>query len=880
MNDFALDRATGVQSSLEYSFLLDGPVLASGRPAGDAERREEHQVWCMNFQPDGIPGSESNAGISIRRIDFHSHGHDTGETFMSADPIKINLLLVEDDPSLQEGVRDLLEIADFEYEIIVLTADDGVSALEIMRTVEPDIIVSDIMMPRMGGFELLSEVRRNPDWVHVPFIFVTAKGKKQDILEGRLSGAEMYITKPFDSAELIDMIKIQLDRSLQKRAVRRTQMEGLKRSILQVLNHEFRTPLTYVTAYYEMLASSVSAYQDTDNMGEYLRGIRGGCERMSDLVEDLIQVMDIRSGETFRRFKEKAAPIEDLAEIIRKAGQQMASLARSRGVDVHLNVPEKLPAVWGLRQELFTAVRHVIENGIKFSHKKLTQRDPGQVKVRAAATDHEITIVVEDNGIGVPAHAQSEIFDLFVQYNRDKYEQQGSGAGLPIVKGILEAHGGNIEIESDGESGLTAVLTVPLAANLDPVAVSQGFNGIHYQKQKAHILLVEDDPSVLQSLCELLSIYDGPYDLSLATAADGQLGLREIDREKPDLIISDVMMPNMDGYEFVKIIRQTPALVHIPIIFLSARNERHEIMRGRRVGAEEYVTKPYDTDEVLSLITAMLNRHFQLQNVVDSDFERFKISILSMLRPDFLGSIASVNDYSTLISNGVADVTTSKELRDALRGIQVGSQRISELVDDFITLAEIKTGETETAFRNRAHGTGNLTAIIREFAQKITLDREGSDCDIHYLEGDQERFVIIDYDGLERAFKRLFGVVELNCIKGDGRTIYVETEESGDQFRVQLWHDGRPLDPEAAAVIEKSLDDEGEITGLEVEYGPRLRIARSIVEIHGGTLEFIHGRPGDGSLTADTLHITLPTVETIPDNVPGFDLTDLRLKFF
>src|SRR5690606_747749 len=182
------------------------------------------------------------------------------------------ILLVEDDASILDGMGDLLQIFDIGYEVEILKATNGEEGLALMQQHTPDLIISDIMMPRLNGFEFLAKVRENPAWVHIPFVFLTAKGKKQDIMEGRRSGAELYITKPFVSAELLELVKSQLDRTFQLQQVRQQKFGALKRNILQLLNHEFRTPLTYVTAYYDMLADSLLSVEDTAHLQEYLRG--------------------------------------------------------------------------------------------------------------------------------------------------------------------------------------------------------------------------------------------------------------------------------------------------------------------------------------------------------------------------------------------------------------------------------------------------------------------------------------------------------------------------------------------------------------------------------------------------------------------------------
>ena len=323
------------------------------------------------------------------------------------------ILIVEDDQSMLDGMNDLLEIADLGYEITVLQANDGRMALEIMAKSEPDLIISDVMMPQMGGYEFLNHVRANPAWIHIPFIFVTAKGEEPDIRRGRLSDADLYITKPFVISKLLALIHTQLNLTYERKLARRRNIESLKKNILQILNHEFRTPLTYVTAYYEMLADSVTEFTDGRNYREYLRGIQAGCFRLTRLVDDFIHVMELRSGEAQAKHLSRAKPLSNLSALLKElvaSHQQAAS-----GVPYELTsaIPDKLPVIFGDSVGLTNAIERLLNNAIKFT-------DPGQgrinhISVTGAVQGKNIHIVIADEGMGFPAHMKTQIFEPFVQ---------------------------------------------------------------------------------------------------------------------------------------------------------------------------------------------------------------------------------------------------------------------------------------------------------------------------------------------------------------------------------------------------------------------------------------------------------------------------------
>ena len=767
----------------------------------------------------------------------------------------IHILVVEDDPSLQEGIRDLLEIGDVGYPVTVETAENGRVALEKLDQVIPDIIISDIMMPKMDGLAFLDAVRAEPQWVHIPFIFLTAKGNKHDVQLGRVGGADLYITKPFDSEELMDLVETQITRSIQRQSVRNKNMSKLKRSILQLINHEFRTPLTYVTAYYDMLAESLSLYEDAQNMDDYLKGIQSGCERLINLVEDLILVMDVRTGELRKAYDEQAKRVTNLSAIIQTAVDSLAEESEKHQVPVLANIPD-LPPIWGEQSQLVTALTHLIENGIKFSVYKVRNGEELEVIVSAEHINDEIHIHIDDRGIGIPRHQQKEIFDIFYQYNREYYEQQGSGAGLVIVKGVADAHNGQILVTSQEDVGSRFTFVIPVASQSQSTFQVQA--GDIQNRRSANVLIVEDDAPLLESLSDLLRIYWGPYKLNIQTAADGVEALEIVRKRPPDLIISDIMMPNLDGYELLKTIRENIEWLQIPFIFLSAKTEHKHVHRGLSLGAEEYIPKPYDSDELVALITIQLNRYFQLQQVSQQSFDTFKQDILNLLHPEFRVPLSSVNKYSQSLSDGLAGVNTSNELKDSLRAIQKGSQHISMLVEDFITLAELKTGETANSFATRAYPMSNLNFLLEEAYRKHKLSRVDQIKLILHLDN-QPHPVLVDQTPFVHAFNRLFGVLLQLGAQNNGHNLYCYGRHLETHYQVAMWQDGKNFSPDLIEKIAQILDiKESEETLNLSEYAPSLKIASNLLEIHKCDLLFEGGLRPDGRFTPDSFMINLP----------------------
>jgi two-component system sensor histidine kinase/response regulator len=365
-----------------------------------------------------------------------------------------HILIVEDDEALLNGVRDLLEVEGYK----VSSASDGVAALKLLESLpqRPDLIVSDIRMPNMDGYELLSQVRSRYEWMSIPFIFLTARGEKEDIRFGKLHGVDDYIVKPFDFKDLLVSVQACLTRYSMLNTWQESRMEALKRQIIVLLNHEFRTPLQFIVAYADLMASTPTLAH-SEELREYVDGILVGGERLSRLVESFLTLVELESGYGSKVYEQRKGMIVNLGELVLDAMKGLQYLIAERGVEVELDIDKALPPIVGDRVYLGIAFRHLIENAIKFSPKNRQAR----VHVALSADGGYVSFSVQDWGQGVPPEELDRLFELFYQFSRDQYEQQGVGAGLAIVRHVANLHGGRIEAESQVNQGSCFRLLIP-----------------------------------------------------------------------------------------------------------------------------------------------------------------------------------------------------------------------------------------------------------------------------------------------------------------------------------------------------------------------------------------------------------------------------------
>jgi signal transduction histidine kinase len=369
---------------------------------------------------------------------------------------KTTVLVVEDDIHLLSGIHDILELSDYH----VLTATNGREGLKVLqqyRDNPPDIIVSDIMMPHLDGFGFLEEVRKQDQWVTIPFIFLTAKGEKHDQRRGSLLGADVYIVKPFEPEDLIVAIQSRLKRHGQINRIHEGKESELKRKILTILNHEFRTPLTLVVAYADMLKDFDPASMSDNDIITFLQGINSGADRLRRLIENFITLVELDSGDAEKTLGWRRRKVEDLNAVIQEAWLQIAQPdLRPRHFACH--VPDDLPMLTFDVQYITIVIRELLDNAAKFS------KDHSTITLNTQAVNDWLEITIQDNGRGIQTDELDKIWLPFYQIKREEFEDQGAGSGLALVDGLVRIHGGTREVISTPGAGSTFIVRLPLVA--------------------------------------------------------------------------------------------------------------------------------------------------------------------------------------------------------------------------------------------------------------------------------------------------------------------------------------------------------------------------------------------------------------------------------
>lgn len=310
----------------------------------------------------------------------------------------------------------------------------------------------------MDGFSLCERVRANAEFAHVPFIFLTAKGDRTDIRRGMGLGADDYLVKPFEPEELLSAVRVRLTRAAEAQAAIAKVGNELQDQIIRTLTHEFRTPLSLVVGYTDLLESSGRGMNERDFQAA-LQGLHSGSSRLMRLVEDFLLVSRLRTGATAREIAN--APPMPLAPdpIVERVALQFHNQAAARSVSLitTCTTPHLTIAISSLH--LTEIIRRLLDNAIRFS-----KSGGGKVVVTTCQEASYWVMRVTDEGIGIRSEALACVFEAFQQIDRTQMEQQGTGVGLAIVRGLVETYKGRVKVESTAGRGSTFSVWLPLVA--------------------------------------------------------------------------------------------------------------------------------------------------------------------------------------------------------------------------------------------------------------------------------------------------------------------------------------------------------------------------------------------------------------------------------
>lgn len=355
------------------------------------------------------------------------------------------ILVVEDEPDVRASIKDVLESEDY----LVITAQDGKEGYELALTENPDMVLSDVKMPKMSGFEMLNLLRAHNSFKNTPFLFLSAKVDLVDIRHGMASGADDYITKPFTIQDLLDAVELRF----KKKENMMYDLEEIRENLVRRIPHELRTPLVGILGLSELLTEDLDSFskEDIQNMME---NINHTGKRLHSIIEKYILYAELLAIETDEHERANILKGSFEVEPTMESYLLLESFKKSeRREDIHFEMEAATIAMSEGNFALIT--KELLENAIKFSEKG------SPVRIRGKVTKGKYEIGVEDLGTGILEESLDRI-ETFRQFEPNRYLYAGVGLGLAIVKKIVEFTNSTLVIKNKYGGGTIVKVAIPL----------------------------------------------------------------------------------------------------------------------------------------------------------------------------------------------------------------------------------------------------------------------------------------------------------------------------------------------------------------------------------------------------------------------------------
>jgi signal transduction histidine kinase len=525
----------------------------------------------------------------------------------------VNILLVDDQPAKLLAYEAML--GDLGENLI--KANSGEEALEHLLRTEITVVLMDVSMPGLDGFELAQIIRGHPRYQKTAIIFVSAVHFTDvDQIRGYASGAVDYVSVPVIPEVLRAKVTVftelyrksraleRLTRDLESRVAERTAalesavarqrelMEQLRKTdrrkdeFLALLGHELRNPLAPMRNALEIMRARATSDPE---IGWCHSVIERQTNQLARLVDDLLDVARISQGKIKLRVESV-----DLRETVTNAIEATRPAIEAKKHTLTVSLPEAPLRINGDPVRLTQLVSNLLNNAAKY------QDDGGHIDVVVRKEAGNAEIRVKDRGIGVAPAMRDEVFELFAQADHARGRvQDGLGIGLSLVKNLVEMHGGNVELISEGSGhGSEFVVRIPNERDAPvpeaPAPVAAATTGT---ATKRRILVVDDNEDAATSMAMLLRLRG--HDVTVVH--DGLTAVAAATEHRPDVLLLDIGLPDLDGYQVCQQVR-AHGLTDTQIIAITGYGQERDQIRAREAGFDSHTVKPVAIKDLLALL--------------------------------------------------------------------------------------------------------------------------------------------------------------------------------------------------------------------------------------------------------------------------------------
>lgn len=518
------------------------------------------------------------------------------------------LLVVDDEESLRITTAAIFEREGY----IVDTASSGDEAIDLISKADYDLVLTDLHMEGGDGISVLNRIRQQAPLTIS--IVLTGFASVESAIAALQEGAYDYLIKPCDIETMkhtirrgvehrrlmlaeqkaradLQQLNLDLERRIEERTaeLKRVNVEladanRAKDVFLATLSHELRTPLTPVVGWIKLLRSGSL---DEKSVSQALDAIERNAWLQSRLIDDLLDTSRIATGKL--HFEPKPT---DLNVVVKAAVDTVRTSAAARNIELSVSLHPASLIVMGEPVRLQQIAWNMVSNAIKFT-------DPdGKVTITTGLDGTQAYFTVIDTGIGIEPEFLPHVFDRFRQADGSTSRRHGGlGLGLAIADALAKIHGGRLEAQSEGV-GCGATFTLRVEAAPTGKVVPETVNEKVHSLQGLDVLIVEDSPDTLLLLGTLFR-REGA---TVTTAASAAEALQSAVNKRPNLVVSDIGMPEVDGYELLEQLRILPGLADVPAIAISGYASEEDRERALAVGYLALVPKPVDIDTLFSLI--------------------------------------------------------------------------------------------------------------------------------------------------------------------------------------------------------------------------------------------------------------------------------------
>ena len=520
-------------------------------------------------------------------------------------PSVANVLVVDDQPGKLLSYRAILEGVPAN----LLMAGSGREALDLLLKTEVAVVLMDVCMPELDGFELASLVRDHPRFRQTAIIFVSGVHLTDlDRLKGYECGAVDYLPIPivpeilrakvnvfvdlYRKTHALERLNLELEQRVAQRTAALEEAGRYKDEFLAVLAHELRNPLAAIRA-----AAHVIGFPSVTPAlsAQSAKVIERQVEHLVRLVDDLVDVSRITRGIVELR----RAPVE-IADVVARAIETSRPLIEMRGHALSVEIASGPLRVDGDVARLTQALTNVLCNAAKFTE------PGGQVTVVAERDGPDVVIRVSDTGVGIAPDVLPTVFDLFAQGER-KFDRTstGLGIGLAVVRRLVELHGGTAAAHSGGPGlGTEVTLRIPVidsAETAQPTAAAQPVEPVGMSssaREVYRVLVVDDNADAAEGVAAMLRMVGH----DVVTAVDGVAALHLTATFAPHIALLDLGMPKLDGYETARRMREQPSGRHVALVALTGWGQPRDRDSTRQAGFDAHLIKPIGSAELLETL--------------------------------------------------------------------------------------------------------------------------------------------------------------------------------------------------------------------------------------------------------------------------------------